>query len=94
MIKVSNCETTPIDIVGTQTEIAIKNQHVHSQIEIREYYQADDMNWMHEKKYWNGLKSIPVVKAMFKKCFSLIPYIIMCTMYIDYRQLLYKAANF
>ena len=27
----------------------------HSQIEVREYYQCDKINWMNERKHWKGI---------------------------------------
>ena len=34
----------------------------HSQMETREYYQCDKINWMNETGRWKGIKSIGMVK--------------------------------
>ena len=40
-----------------------KNQEkAHGQIEIREYYQTEDIKWLNQKKNWKGLKSIVMEK--------------------------------
>lgn len=36
----------------------MKNGKSHSQLEIREYYQWDKINWMQEKSSWKGIKGI------------------------------------
>lgn len=38
----------------------------HNQYEIREYYQTDNIKWMHEKTRWTGIKSIGCVKKTIK----------------------------
>lgn len=38
----------------------------HSQMETREYYQCDKINWMNEKSRWKGIKSIGMVKKTIK----------------------------
>ena len=44
-----------------------KREKAHSQIEIREYYQTEDIGWMEQKKEWKGLKSIVMEKKTLKK---------------------------
>ncbi len=39
----------------------------HSQLEIREYYQWDKINWMQEKSLWKGIKSIGMVRKTIVK---------------------------
>ncbi|NRZ80901.1 hypothetical protein DFR96_002175 [Clostridium beijerinckii] len=39
----------------------------HSQIEIREYYQTDDIKWLTNRSRWKGLKSIGVIEKTIKK---------------------------
>lgn len=47
-------------------------EKAHSQIEIREYYQTQDIIWLTSKKEWKGLKSIAMEKKILikgsKKC--------------------------
>ncbi len=38
----------------------------HGRIEIREYYQTDDIDWFFDKKRWIGLKSIGMVEKTVK----------------------------
>ncbi|AGX42431.1 hypothetical protein [Clostridium saccharobutylicum] len=33
----------------------------HDQIEIREYYQTDDIKWLANKNKWKNLKSIGII---------------------------------
>lgn len=33
-------------------------EKAHGQIEIREYYQTEEIKWLKTKKEWKGLKSI------------------------------------
>ena len=40
-------------------------EKAHGQIEIKEYYQTDDINWLHDKKKWKGLKSIGIIITSF-----------------------------
>lgn len=40
---------------------------MHGQIEIREYYQTEDIKWLNQKKNWKGLKSIVMEKKTIKK---------------------------
>jgi len=42
-------------------------EKAHGQIETREYYQTDDINWLHEKDKWKGLKSIGMVVKTIEK---------------------------
>lgn len=35
-----------------------KVEKAHSQIELREYYQTEDIKWLEQRKNWKGLKSI------------------------------------
>ena len=39
-----------------------KPEKVHGQIERREYYQSEDIGWLHQEKGWSGLKSIIMEK--------------------------------
>lgn len=42
-------------------------EKAHGQTEIREYYQTEDITWMHQKKQWKGLKSIGMEKKTIQK---------------------------
>ena len=42
-------------------------QKAHSQIEIREYYQTEDIRWLAQKKDWKGLKSIAMERKSIEK---------------------------
>lgn len=42
-------------------------EKARGQIEIREYYQTDDIKWLRQKKDWFGLKSIGMEKKTLKK---------------------------
>ncbi|MCR2048214.1 ISAs1 family transposase [Acetatifactor muris] len=42
-------------------------EKAHGQIEIREYYQTEDIGWMYRKKEWKGLKSIGMEKKTIRK---------------------------
>lgn len=42
-------------------------EKAHSQIEIREYYQTEDICWLKRKKEWKGLKSIAMEKKSIEK---------------------------
>lgn len=42
-------------------------EKARGQIEIREYYQTDDIKWMVEKKRWKGIKSIGMVQNTLNK---------------------------
>ena len=35
-----------------------KAEKAHSQLELREYYQTEDIKWLEQRKNWKGLKSI------------------------------------
>jgi predicted transposase YbfD/YdcC len=39
----------------------------HGQIEIREYYQTDDIKWLTNKSRWKGLKSIGIIEKNYKE---------------------------
>lgn len=43
------------------------SEKAHGQIEIREYYQTDDINWLSQKKNWKGLKSIGMERKTITK---------------------------
>lgn len=53
-----------IESVGNYKKTVEKS---HGQIEIREYYQTDDIKWLHNKSRWTGLKSIGIVEKTIKK---------------------------
>ena len=42
-------------------------EKAHGQIEIREYYQTEDIKWISQKKNWKGLKSIVMEKKTLEK---------------------------
>lgn len=42
-------------------------EKAHSQIEIREYYQTQDIGWLEQKKDWKGLKSIAMERKSIEK---------------------------
>ena len=42
-------------------------EKAHGQIEIREYYQTEDIKWLSQKKNWKGLSSIIMEKKTLKK---------------------------
>jgi len=42
-------------------------EQAHGQIETREYYQTDDIEWLYDKKRWKGLKSISMVETTTEK---------------------------
>ena len=42
-------------------------EKAHGQIEIREYYQTEDIKWLSSKKNWKGLTSIVMEKKTLKK---------------------------
>ncbi len=42
-------------------------EKAHGQIEIREYYQTDDIKWLSQKKNWKGLTSIIMEEKTLKK---------------------------
>lgn len=41
-------------------------EKAHGQIETREYFQTNDINWLPDKEKWMGIKSIGMVKATYK----------------------------
>lgn len=48
-------------------------EKAHGQIEVREYYQTEDIRWMEQKKQWKGLKSIGMEKKTIRKGDGEIP---------------------
>jgi len=44
-----------------------KVEKAHGQIETREYYQTDDIDWLHNKEKWAGIKSIGMVETVNEK---------------------------
>ena len=42
-------------------------EKAHGQIEIREYYQTEEIKWLSQKKNWKGLKSIGMEEKTIKK---------------------------
>ena len=42
-------------------------EKAHSQIEVREYYQTNDIKWLTNKNKWKNLKSIGIVEKTIKK---------------------------
>lgn len=42
-------------------------EKAHGQIEIREYYQTEGINWLEQKKDWKGLKSIGMEEKTIRK---------------------------
>lgn len=42
-------------------------EKAHGQIEIREYYQTEDIKWLSQKKMWPGLKSIGMEEKTLQK---------------------------
>lgn len=42
-------------------------EKAHGQIEIREYYQTEDIRWLEQRKAWKGLKSIVMERKRLKK---------------------------
>lgn len=42
-------------------------EKAHGQIEIREYYQTEDIRWLSQKKNWKGLRSIVMEKKRIEK---------------------------
>jgi predicted transposase YbfD/YdcC len=53
--------------LGKSTGYKKTVEKAHGQIEIREYYQTQDIGWMHQKKQWKGLKSIGMEKKTIRK---------------------------
>ena len=43
------------------------SEKAHGQLEIREYYQTEDIKWLTQKKAWKGLKSIIMERKTLKK---------------------------
>lgn len=62
-----------IDAMGTQTEIEREGiykrtkEKAHGQVEIREYYQTENIRWLSQKKNWKGLRSIGMEKKTLIK---------------------------
>jgi len=44
-----------------------QTEKAHGQIETREYYQTNDIDWLHNKEKWTGLKSIGMVQTTTEK---------------------------
>ena len=44
-----------------------KIERAHAQVETREYYQSEDINWLPDKDRWAGLKSIGMVQTSIEK---------------------------
>ena len=42
-------------------------EKAHGQIEVREYYQTNDIKWLTNKNKWKNLKSIGIVEKTIKK---------------------------
>jgi len=42
-------------------------EKAHGQIETREYYQTEDIDWLYDKKRWKSLKSIGMVETATEK---------------------------
>ena len=42
-------------------------EKAHGQIEIREYYQTEEIRWLAQKKEWKGLKSIGMEEKTIQK---------------------------
>lgn len=42
-------------------------EKAHGQIETREYYQTEDINWLSQRKEWRGIKSIGMEKKTLEK---------------------------
>jgi len=42
-------------------------EKAHNQIEIREYYQTEDIKWLSQKKNWKGIKSIGMEEKTIQK---------------------------
>ena len=42
-------------------------EKAHGQIEIREYYQTEDIKWQEQKKEWKGMKSIIMERSTLEK---------------------------
>lgn len=42
-------------------------EKAHGQIETREYYQTENIQWLEQKKQWKGLKSIAMERKILKK---------------------------
>ncbi len=42
-------------------------EKAHGQLEIREYYQTEEIVWLEQKKKWNGLKSIGMEEKTIRK---------------------------
>lgn len=42
-------------------------EKAHGQIEVREYYQTDDIHWLHQRSKWKGLKTVILEKKTIKR---------------------------
>ena len=45
----------------------LTRENAHSQVEVREYYQTEDINWLPQKKNWKGLKSIGMERKTIER---------------------------
>ena len=45
----------------------LTRENAHSQVEVREYYQTEDVNWLPQKKNWKGLKSIGMERKTIER---------------------------
>jgi len=55
-----------IDKIKARSHYYKTIEKAHGQIETREYFQTDDIDWIHDKKNWPGLQSIGMVKTTCK----------------------------
>lgn len=42
-------------------------EKAHGQIEVREYFQTDDIQWLHQRSKWKGLKTVILEKKTIKR---------------------------
>lgn len=42
-------------------------EKAHGQIEIREYFQTDDVHWLHQRSKWKGLKTVIMERKTIKR---------------------------
>lgn len=42
-------------------------EKAHGQIEIREYFQTDDIHWLHQRSKWKGLKTVIMERKTIKR---------------------------
>jgi hypothetical protein len=54
-------------LTSQSAELYLKTtEKAHGQIEIREYFQTDDIKWMPDREKWSGLKSIGMTRTICK----------------------------